>query len=122
MKHRQKNRILGRARSQRLSLLRGLTSDLLKHHSLITTTAKAKELRRFFEPLVTTARQDLTRHVRSNLEKSLRAPEDMERLAKVARVHAKRPGGYVRITRLPTKRQDDAELSRIDILDSDVSK
>jgi large subunit ribosomal protein L17 len=122
MKHGKKNRILSRARSQRLSLLRGLTSDLLKHGSITTTMPKAKELRRYFEPLVTTARQGLTRHTRRTLEKSLRAPADMERLHSIAKLHATRPGGYVRITRLPTKRQDDATMARVDILSEDVSK
>lgn len=122
MKHRHKNRILGRARSQRLSLLRGLTSDLLKHGSLVTTGAKAKELRRYFEPLVTKTRGGLTRPTRANLEKFLRKPEDMDRLVAVAKAHMTRPGGYLRITRLPVKRQDAAQMSRIDIIPGDVVK
>jgi len=122
MKHGKKNRILHRERSQRLSLLRGLSSDLLKHGSITTTLPKAKELRRYFEPLVTTARRGLDRHTRRTLEGSLRAPEDMERLHAVAKLHLTRPGGYLRITRLPTKRQDDATLARVDIVSGDVPK
>ena len=122
MKHGKKNRILSRARSQRLSLLRGLASDLLEHGSITTTLPKAKELRRYFEPLVTTARAGLSRHTRQTLEKSLRRAEDMERLHAVAQRHMNRPGGYLRITRLPTKRQDDATLARVDILPGEVSK
>lgn len=120
MKHKSKQRILGRTRPQRLSLLRGLSSDLLKHGSLVTTTAKAKELRTYFEPLVTKTRGGLSRATRANLAKFLRHPEDMDRLAEVAKAHMTRPGGYLRITRLPIKRQDDAQMSRIDILDGDV--
>ncbi len=120
MKHRTKGRILHRERSQRLSLLRGLTSDLLLHGSITTTLPKAKELRRYFEPLVTAARRGMTRHNRLVLAKSLRAPQDMKRLHEVAKIHATRPGGYLRITRLPIKRQDDATLARVDILPSDT--
>jgi ribosomal protein L17 len=40
----------------------------------------------------------------------------------VAALHAKRPGGYVRITKLPIKRQDDASMARIDIIAEDVTK
>jgi large subunit ribosomal protein L17 len=122
MKHRTKGRILNRERSARLSLLRGLTSDLLKHGSIITTEPKAKELRRYFEPLVTKARAGLTRQSMRTLSKHLRAPEDMGRLTAVAALHAKRPGGYVRITKLPIKRQDDASMARIDIIAEDVTK
>ena len=116
MKHRTNSRILNRERSERLSLLRGLTSDLLKYGSLVTTVPKAKELRRYFEPLVTKARAGVNRHTYIVLAKHLRAPEDLERLAEVAKTHANRPGGYVRISKLPTKRQDNAPMARIDIL------
>lgn len=122
MKHKKKNRILGRERSQRLSLLRGLTHDLLLYGSLTTTKPKALELRRYFEPLVTTARRGLTRHTRRHLQKFLRAAEDMGRLEKVAKTHQNRPGGYVRITRLPIKREDNAPMARIDILTSEVAE
>jgi len=122
MKHRTKGRILHRERSQRLSLLRGLTSDLLHYGTITTTLPKAKELRRYFEPLVTAARKGMNRHNRVMLSQSLRAPEDMERLHEVAKLHATRPGGYLRITRLPTKRQDDATMARVDIMPGEVAK
>lgn len=122
MKHRTKNRILGRERSQRLSLMRSLASDLLKHGTITTTRPKAQELRRYFEPLVTRARKGLTRHNRRNLIGQLREDEDMGRLENVAKMNPTRPGGYVRITKLPTKRQDDALMVRVDILSEDTIK
>ncbi len=122
MKHRTKGRILHRERSARLSLLRGLSSDLLLHGSITTTLPKAKELRRYFEPLITAARGEVTRHSYHKLAGSLRAPKDVKRLHEVAKLHATRPGGYLRITRLPTKRQDDATLARVDILPGNVTQ
>lgn len=120
MKHRKKNKILSRNRSQRRSLVRGLTSDLLRHGSIVTTRPKAQELRRYFEPLLTRARADVTLQTRRYLRGQLRAPADVDHLVRAAQIHLHRPGGYLRITRLPTKRRDDATMVRVDILGEDV--
>lgn len=117
MKHRHKNRILGRTSEERRRLLQNLNSSLLEHRSVITTEARAKELRKYFEPLITEARGELTLHRRRRLLSKLPSKADLPRLLEVAKSQAGRPGGYVRITRLPVIRMDAASLVRVDIVE-----
>jgi large subunit ribosomal protein L17 len=116
MRHKKNNRILGRNSNQRLHLLQNLTSSLLEHGSLVTTEAKAKELRKHFEPLVTKAREELTLANRRRLMNSLMHKTDLQSLVDVAQKQGKRPGGYLRITKLPITREDAARMARVDIV------
>lgn len=122
MKHQHSNRILSRTNFQRSSLLKNLTSSLLKHGSITTTEAKGKELRRFFEPLVTLARLELTLHRRRQLLQQLGKPTDLPALLVVATNNKTRPGGYLRLTKLPLMRSDAASMVKVDILGSSTAK
>ncbi len=117
MRHKKNNRILGRNSNQRLHLLQNLSSSLLAHGSIVTTEAKAKELRKHFEPLVTKAKQALTLANRRMLISSLMHKTDIKSLLEVAKKQAKRPGGYLRITKLPVTRADAAHMARVDIME-----
>jgi large subunit ribosomal protein L17 len=117
MKHRHKNRILGRTTEERKRLLKNLQSSLLEHGSIVTTEARAKELRKFFEPLVTEARGELTLHRRRRLLRKLFRKSDLVRLLEVAESQKNRPGGYVRLTKLPVTRMDAAAQVRVDIVE-----
>lgn len=121
MKHRYNHRVLGRTATERHRLLQGLSSSLLRHGSVTTTAARAKELRRFFEPLVTHARQELTLHRRRRLLQKLLTKHDLPRLLEIALAQKGRPGGYLRITRLPCIRHDAASMVRIDIVEGYTS-
>lgn len=98
--------------------MKGLTSSLLQHGFITTTEAKAKELRRHVEPLITRAKQDLTLANRRLLLRKLQHASDLDALLAVAKANAKRPGGYLRLTRLPAKRHDNAPVMRVDIIES----
>jgi large subunit ribosomal protein L17 len=117
MKHRHGNRILSRVASHRRQLLQNLSSSLLEYGSIVTEQAKAKELRRFIEPLITEARHDLTLHRRRRLLSKLARKEDLPRLLSVAEASKNRPGGYTRLTAISSNRSDAARMSRIDLLD-----
>lgn len=116
MRHKHGNRILGRTADKRRHLFQSLTSSLLLHGSITTTEAKAKELRRFFEPMVTKAKRGEMLPIRRALLADLLHKTDLPRLYAVAKVNQTRPGGYLRLTKLPTKRMDDARMVRIDIM------
>ena len=116
MRKKKNNRILGRSSNQRLHLMRNLTSSILEHGSIVTSEAKAKEFRRHFEPLVTKARLELTLQNRRSLIASLMHIKELELLLEVAKKNSKRPGGYLRITKLPITRTDAAHMAKIDIL------
>ena len=82
----------------------------------MTTEAKAKELRKHFEPLVTEAKRELTLARRRRLQRQLLHQEDLESLLEVAKVQANRPGGYLRLTHLPRTRSDAASEMRVEII------
>lgn len=117
MKHKHGNRILGRTANHRTQLLRNLTAALLTHDSIVTTEAKAKELRRFFEPLLTKAKQELTIARRRQLLRGGVKKTDITRLHELALRLKARPGGYLRLTKLPRERQDGSQMTRVDILE-----
>jgi len=58
MRHRVKGRKLSRTSAHRKATMRSLTMALVREHRIVTTVAKAKELRRFVEPLITRAKED----------------------------------------------------------------
>lgn len=120
MRHKKHHRILGRLANHRKSLLRGLTSSLLEHGSLVTTRPKAKELQKYIEPLITKGKQELTLHVRRQLLQVMPA-QDVPRLVAVSKEQQDRPGGYTRITKLVTRRHDNAAMVRVDLVDSPKS-
>lgn len=117
MRHRHGHRILGRTAPHRNSLVRNLTSDLLKHGSLITTQARAQEVRRHIERLITRAKGELTLHRRRQLLAVLASQQDLDTLREIAAQHQSRPGGYTRLTKLPTKRHDAATMVRLDFVE-----
>jgi ribosomal protein L17 len=63
MRHRQSNRKLNRTTSHRLAMFRNMTVSLLKHEVIKTTLPKAKELRRFVEPLITLGKEPTWRTI-----------------------------------------------------------
>lgn len=116
MKHRHSNRILGRVSADRNALLRNLARDLLQHGSIVTTHAKASELRKFVEPLITEARKETTLARRRLLLKKMHLRDDVAQLLEVAKTQAKRPGGYLRLTKLISHRHDAAPQTRVELV------
>lgn len=122
MKHRHRNRILSRTAHHRQALLKNLSSSLIKHGSIVTTEAKGKELRRYFEPLVTLARQELTLPRRRQLQRALLHERDLLGLLDIAQTQTGRPGGYLRLTKLPKGRHDSAAQVRLDIVRANAAE
>lgn len=102
MQHKRKNRTLGRDRDEREALLRGLTMSLLEHGRIVTTAAKAKELRPFIEKVITTAKKDtvLTRRSVAARLGSNRTKTMSKLFKEVAPKYATRAGGYTRIIKI----------------------
>ena len=116
MRHRKAGRVLGRKPAHRRSLFRNLARALITHERIVTTVAKAKELRPFAERLITLARRgDL--HARRQVERRLKDKEVTHRLfAELGKRFASRPGGYTRIIKLGHRVGDGAEVARIELL------
>lgn len=117
MKKKRAKKTLGRTAQHRTQMFKLLSSQLLHHGHIVTTSAKAKELKKIFERLVTHAKRDITLARRRRLLQRIAYKKDLQTLLEVAAANKKRPGGYLRITKLPNRQGDAAALARIDIID-----
>jgi large subunit ribosomal protein L17 len=116
MRHRAKGRQLSRTSTHRRALLNNMATSLFEHGRVITTEAKAKELRPFAEKLITLARRgDL--HAMRLVERKIKDRAVRDRLFKeIGPRFASRPGGYTRILKLGHRPGDGADVARIELL------
>jgi large subunit ribosomal protein L17 len=98
-------------------MMRNMASSLFLHGRLETTTAKAKELRRFAEPLITKAKRgDL--HARRLVARQIHDPEALAKLfAEIGPRFQERPGGYTRVLQLGHRSGDAADMALIELVD-----
>lgn len=102
MRHHNKNRTFGRSRSQRSALMRGLAMNLIEHGKIMTTEAKAKELRPYVEKLITKGKEN-TAASRALVASKLGEPEGKivkKLFDDIAKRYADRAGGYTRIIKI----------------------
>ena len=117
MRHGDKVKNLGRKKAHREALLSNLACQLIQHKSIVTTTAKAKALRVYVEPLITKGKENTT-HQRRVVFSYLQDKEAIKELfGTVADKVAGRPGGYTRIIKLGARVGDNAETAMIELVD-----
>lgn len=116
MRHRKAGRRLGRDSKHRKATMKSLAVALFKHDGIITGLMKAKELRRYAEPLVTLAKQDTVANRRRAFA-HLRDDEAVRKLFNtIGPAFAERPGGYTRILKLGNRVGDASEMARIELV------
>lgn len=117
MRHGKKFNHLGRKAAHRKSMLSNMATSLILHKRISTTLAKAKELKKYVEPLITRAKEDTThnRRVAFSYLKNKEAIVALfgEVIAKVGT----RPGGYTRIIKTGFRLGDNAEMCIIELVD-----
>ncbi|WP_200974315.1 50S ribosomal protein L17 [Echinicola sp. 20G] len=117
MRHGKKFNHLGRKASHRKAMLSNMAASLILHKRISTTLAKAKELRKYVEPLVTRAKEDTT-HNRRIAFSYLQSKEAIKALfGEVIEKVANRPGGYTRIIKTGFRLGDNAEMCIIELVD-----
>jgi len=117
MRHGKRFNHLGRTASHRKAMLSNMASSLILHKRISTTVAKAKELRKYVEPLITKSKDDTT-HSRRTVFSYLQNKESVHVLFdEVAEKVATRPGGYTRIIRTGSRLGDNAELCIVELVD-----
>ena len=117
MRHRLAGRHLGRTSSHRAALYRNLANALIEREIIKTTVPKAKELRRFVEPLITLAKVDSVANRRLAFAR-LRNKDLVSKLFnEVAKASANRPGGYTRILKCGFRQGDNAPMAYIMLVD-----
>lgn len=117
MRHGKKFNHLGRTASHRKAMLANMACSLILHKKINTTLAKAKELRKYVEPLITKSKDDNT-HSRRTVFAYLKQKEAVAMLFRdVASKVATRPGGYTRILKTGNRLGDNAEMCFIELVD-----
>ncbi len=112
MKHLQKGRKFGRKIKLRRSLIRSLLNNFMKSGKIVTTEAKAKEMRPLIEKIITTAKKD-TLFSRRILAKTL-SPKNIKKIfVEIAPRYKERKGGYTRIIKLARRKGGDASLMAV---------
>ena len=122
MRHRKAGRRLGRTTSHRKATMKALSVALFTRDdengkfNITTTVAKAKELRRFAEPLITLAKKDSVVNRRRAFA-ALRDDKAVRNLfTEIGPKFVDRPGGYTRILKLGNRLGDAAPMSRIELV------
>lgn len=117
MRHGKKDNHLSRTHSHRDAMLSNMAVSLIMHKRIETTVAKAKELRKYVEPILTRAKEDNNQN-RKIVFQSLNHKEGIKELfATVSDKIANRPGGYTRIIKLGNRKGDGAETCLIELVD-----
>jgi large subunit ribosomal protein L17 len=121
MRHRKAGRKLNRTPSHRKAMLRNMVTELLDHEHMITTVAKAKELRPYAEKMITLGKRE-TLHARRMALAGIRRKAVVAKLFDtLAARYSKRPGGYTRIIRLGNRKGDAAPLALIELVDRETA-
>ena len=117
MRHGKKFNHLGRTASHRKAMLSNMASSLITHKRINTTVAKAKELKKFVEPLVTRSKVDSTHNRRMVFSYLQDKVAVTELFREVAVKVGDRPGGYTRIIKTGNRLGDNAEMCMIELVD-----
>jgi large subunit ribosomal protein L17 len=117
MRHQVKGSKLGRTSAHKKATMRSLSIALLTHNRIVTTLAKAKELRRYVEPLINRAKED-TMHNRRQVFSFLQDNFTTSRLFdEIGPKVGDRPGGFTRTIRVGYRMGDSADRAVIELVD-----
>ena len=117
MRHRKAGRKLNRTSAHRRALFANLAKALIEHEQITTTDAKARELRRYAEKLITMGKKG-SLAARRNAYAKLRDDSSIDRLfGALAERYKDRHGGYTRIYKLGPRKGDCAEMALIEFVD-----
>src|SRR5512137_8492 len=117
MKHRVAGRRLDRTTEHRTAMSRNQVTSLLRHERILTTTPKAKELKRIADKIITLGKSG-TAAARRIAFRDVRDGEMIEKLfGPLAERYAQRSGGYTRVIHVGRRHGDNADMSLIELVD-----
>ena len=117
MRHNKKVNHLSRKKAHLDAMLSNMTISLIKHKRIFTTLAKAKELRKFAEPIINRAKVDSTNNRRVVFSYLQDKAAVTELFQNISQKIAERPGGYTRIHKTGTRLGDNAKTCFIELVD-----
>ena len=121
MRHRVGGRKLQRTSAHRIALFRNMSAALIKHEQILTTTAKAKELRPYVEKLVTLAKKGGLSNRRLAHSRLLDDAQLTKLFGELAERYKDRNGGYTRVIKAGYRASDAAPMAVIELVDRDTS-
>ena len=117
MRHRNSGRTLNRTSSHRKAMFSNMCCSLIEHELIKTTLPKAKELRRYIEPLITISKMDSVTARRRAFDK-LRSKSAVGKLfTTLGPRYTERPGGYVRVLKCGFRPGDNAPMAVVELVD-----
>ena len=120
MRHGKNHRKFNRTSSHRKAMFKNMATSLLKHEIIRTTLPKAKELRKYAEPLITLAREASVHNQRLAFSR-LRDRETVIKLfGEIGPRYSKRNGGYTRILKCGFRKGDNAPMAYIELVDRPI--
>ena len=120
MRHRKSGRQLNKNSSHRKALFGNMATSLIKHELIKTTLAKAKELRRVAEPLITLSKTDTVAKRRQAFAR-IRDKEAVSKLFnELGPRYQDRPGGYMRVMKCGFRRGDAAPMAYVELVDRPI--
>ncbi len=119
MRHNKKFNHLSRTASHRAAMLANMSCSLIKHKRITTTLAKAKALKKYFEPLVTKSKEDTTNSRRVVFSYLQDKHAVTELFRDIREKILDRPGGYTRIIKTGFRPGDGADMCFIELVDFD---
>jgi large subunit ribosomal protein L17 len=117
MRHRHSGRKLNRNSSHRKAMFRNMTASLVEHELIKTTLPKAKELRRYAEPLITLAKEDSVANRRLAFARLGNKAAVGKLFADVGPRFEGRPGGYLRVLKCGLRPGDKAPMAYVELVD-----
>lgn len=117
MRHHKAFRKLNRTSSHRTAMFRNMTNSLIHHELIMTTLPKAKELRRFVEPMITLGKVSSLANKRSAFN-TLRDRKSVIKLfSELGPRYINRPGGYIRILKNGYRKGDNAPMALVELVE-----
>lgn len=116
MRHRKSGKHLGRSPSHRRALFRNQVTDLLRHERLVTTEAKAKEVKGLAERMITLGKRGQLQHRRRALSFIFDDKVVGKLFDEIAARYQEREGGYTRLTKLGPRKGDNAPMVQLELI------
>lgn len=117
MRHRYSGRKLNKTGTHKRAMFRNMTASLVEHELIKTTLPKAKELRRFAEPLITLAKEDSVANRRLAFDRLRNKAAVGKLFSDLGPRFLERPGGYVRILKCGNRAGDNAPMAYVELVD-----
>ena len=117
MRHRTAGRQLNRNSSHRKAMFRNMAISLVEHELIKTTLPKAKELRRYAEPLITLAKSDSVANRRLAMSRTGSKEAVGKLFTELGPRYKTRPGGYIRILKCGFRAGDASPMAYVELVD-----